>query len=109
MAEHVAHYTDADFDTEVLGADKPVLVDFWAEWCAPCLMMAPVLEQVAAAYQGKLIIGKVNVDENPQTAAKYRISAIPTMIIFSKGKAVKTLMGYRDKSVLTSEINAVLK
>jgi len=109
MAENIAHYTDSDFDAQVLSADKPVLVDFWAEWCGPCRMVAPVIEQIAAAYKGKLIVGKVNVDENPQTAAKYRITAIPTMIIFSNGKAVKTLTGYRDRNALAAEIDAVVK
>jgi len=109
MAENITHYTDSDFDSQVLTADKPVLVDFWAEWCGPCRMVAPVIEQIAAAYKDKLIVGKVDVDKNPQTAAKYKISAIPTMMIFSNGKVVKTITGFRHRNALAAEIDAVVK
>ena len=108
MAENVAHFTDDDFDTKVLAADKPVLVDFWAEWCGPCRMIAPIIEQIAAEYQGKLIVGKVNVDENMGTASRYKVNAIPTVILFSNGKVVKQLVGLRNKEALKAEIDAAL-
>lgn len=109
MAENVAHFTESDFDTQVLQADKPVLVDFWAEWCGPCRMIAPVIEEIAAAYKGRLIVGKVNVDEDTQLAARYRVNAIPTLILFAKGKVAKQITGFHDKKALMAEIDLVVK
>jgi len=87
--------TDADFDQKVLQSATPVLVDFWAPWCHPCMMAAPVLEELAVEYSNKLIIAKVNVDENAKSAQKYGVMAIPNMIMFKDGKKVNQIVGYR--------------
>jgi thioredoxin 1 len=96
--------TDNTFDTEVLGADGPVLVDFWAEWCGPCRQVAPVLEEIAGENEGKLTIAKLNIDENPQTARKYQVMSIPTMAVFDKGNLVKTIVGARPKAAILREL-----
>ena len=95
MAEIVL--TDMNFESEVLKSDIPVLVDFWASWCGPCKMLAPVIEEVAAEYEGKIKVGKVNVDDEPALAGKYGISSIPTVILFKGGQIAKTSIGYRPK------------
>jgi thioredoxin 1 len=100
--------TDADFSTNVLGADKPVLVDFWAEWCGPCRQVGPILEEIAAEHSEKLEIVKMNVDENPQTPAQYRVTGIPTMALFSGGEIVKTIVGARPKAALLKDLGDVL-
>jgi thioredoxin 1 len=96
--------TDKTFETTVLTSDKPVLVDFWATWCGPCQMQGPIVEEVAQAMEGKAVVGKVNVDENPQSAGSYGVMSIPTLIIFKGGKPVKQLIGVQSKDVLLSEL-----
>ena len=97
MAEGVVAVTDSEFQTQVLEADLPTVVDFWAEWCGPCRMVAPVVEELAAEYQGKVRFARMNVDENPTTPAKYGIMSIPTLILFKNGEAVDKIIGARSK------------
>ncbi len=95
--------TDANFADEVLMSDKPVLVDFWAEWCGPCKMVGPILEEIAAANDG-LVIAKMNVDENPSTPASYGITSIPTMNVYQGGQIVKTIIGAKPKAALLADL-----
>jgi thioredoxin 1 len=95
--------TDASFADDVLMSDKPVIVDFWAEWCGPCKMVAPILEEIAAENDG-IVIAKLNVDENPQTAASYGITSIPTMNVYQGGQVVKTIIGAKPKAALLSDL-----
>lgn len=99
-------FTDNDFKTEVLESDKPVLVDFYADWCGPCRMMAPVIDELAGEYEGVVKIGKLNVDENPETTRKYRVMTIPTMMIFKNGEAVDKVIGVVPKSLLKEKLDA---
>jgi thioredoxin 1 len=87
-----------NFEQEVLHSDKTVLVDFWASWCGPCRMLAPILAEIAEEYEGKVVVGKVNVDEEPLLAAQFRVSSIPTVVLFKNGKAINTLIGLRPKA-----------
>ena len=100
--------TDANFDELVLKSDKPVLVDFWAEWCGPCRMVGPIVEELAKDFDGKAIIGKVNVDNNPNISMNYGIRNIPTLLIFKNGEIVDKQVGAVPKSVLATKLNAQL-
>ncbi len=107
MAKTVA-VTDSTFDEVVLKSADPVLVDFWATWCRPCQMVAPILEELTQEYAGKLTIAKLDVDQNQQTAAKFRVMSIPTMIIFKQGKPVANIVGFKPKDKLKQELDAAL-
>ena len=100
--------TDADFTEEVLNSDLPVLVDFWADWCGPCKMVAPVVEELANDYEGKLKVMKVDVDASPQTASNYGIRSIPTLLIFKDGKPVQQVVGAVPKQMLQEKIDQVV-
>jgi thioredoxin 1 len=96
--------TDASFQSDVLDSEKTVLVDFWAEWCGPCRMVSPILDQISAEHGDKIEIVKLNVDENPQTAAKYQITSIPAMKVYQKGEVVKTVIGAKPKPALEADL-----
>jgi len=104
----ISHVTDASFEQEVLKASGPVLVDFWAEWCGPCKMIGPVLEEISGEYAGKLKITKLNIDENPQTPPKYGIRGIPTLMLFKNGQVEATKVGAVSKSQLAAFIEGSL-
>ncbi len=107
-SELIKHVSDTSFDTDVLKSDKPVLVDFWAEWCGPCKMIAPILEEVSAGYASKLQIAKVNVDENREVPAKFGIRGIPTLILFKNGQIAATKVGALTKTQLTAFLDGHL-
>ena len=100
--------TDSTFDQLVLKSGNPVLVDFWATWCRPCQMVAPILEELTKEYSGKLTIAKLDVDQNQQTAAQFHVMSIPTMIIFKQGKPVANIVGFKPKDKLKQELDAAL-
>lgn len=100
--------TDTNFDEEVLKSTVPVLVDFWAAWCGPCQLIAPAIEEIAKEFAGKIKVGKLNVDENPEKPSAFGVSAIPTLLIFKNGKVIKKIVGFSGKPKLVAEINSVL-
>ena len=109
MAEDkVINVTDADFEEKVLKSDKPVLVDFWAAWCGPCRMMAPVVDEVAEAYGDKVVVAKMNVDDNPQTPAKYGVRGIPNLKLFKNGQVVDEIVGAVPRQKLEEMLQKVL-
>ena len=102
MAENILHTSDEGFDTDVLQSDKPVLVDYWAEWCGPCKMIAPILEEVASEYGDRIKVCKMNIDENQETPPRYGIRGIPTLILFKNGEVEATKVGALSKTQLQS-------
>ena len=108
MSDNITHTTDDAFETDVLQADLPVLVDYWAEWCGPCKMIAPILDEVAGSYDGKLKIAKLNVDDNRDVPAKFGIRGIPTLMLFKDGQLAATKVGAMSKAQLTAFIDQQL-
>ena len=104
-SENVLEFTDANFETEVLKSDQPVLVDFWAPWCGPCRMIAPMVEELAVKNKGSVRIGKLNIDENPQAAGKFGVMSIPTLMVFKGGNVVNTLIGVQPKEKLQGALD----
>ncbi len=108
MSEHIHHVTDASFKAEVLESTIPVLVDYWAEWCGPCKMIAPILDEVAKEYGGRIKVAKLNIDDNPKIPGEFGIRGIPTLILFKGGNAEATKVGALSKSQLTAFIDSNL-
>ena len=108
MSEHIHYVTDGNFEAEVLQSQTPVLVDYWAEWCGPCKMIAPILDDVAKEYGGRLKVAKLNIDENQETPAKFGIRGIPTLMLFKGGNVEATKVGALSKSQLTAFIDSNL-
>jgi len=108
MAEHIVHISDESFEKEVLQSERPVLIDYWAEWCGPCKMIAPVLDEIATEYFDRLKVVKLNIDDNPQTPPKYGIRGIPTLMVFKNGQVEATKVGAVSKAQLTAFLDASL-
>jgi thioredoxin len=108
VSEQIVHLSDDSFETEVLKSSQPVLVDYWAEWCGPCKMIAPALDQIASEYSGKVKVAKLNIDDNPNTPPRYGIRGIPTLMLFKDGEVEATKVGAVSKSQLTAFIDSNL-
>jgi thioredoxin 1 len=106
--DKVQTFTDANFSSAVLQEEKPVLVDFWAAWCGPCKMIAPVINEIAEDFEGKLVTGKINVDENRTIAAQYGVMSIPTLLVFKNGQPVERIVGYKAKNELEAILNGLV-
>ncbi len=105
MSGKIVTVSDAEFESSVLQGDKPALIDFWAEWCQPCKMLAPTVEEIAGEYEDKILVGKLNVDDNPATATKYGIRGIPTLLLFKGGQVVQQLVGVKSKAEIKKVID----
>ena len=108
MSQQIVHVSDSSFEQDVLKSNVPVLLDFWAEWCGPCKMIAPMLDQIAAEYAGKVLVAKMNVDENPKTPMKFSVRGIPTLILFKNGQVAKQVVGALPKARLQQELEPAL-
>lgn len=108
MSENTTTLTDANFDATIKGSDKPILVDFWAEWCGPCRMVAPILEEIAKENSDRIVIGKLNVDENPAVSGRLGIRSIPTMNVYQNGELVKSIVGAKSKQDLLADLSGII-
>ena len=107
MAGNVAEFTDETFQADVLNSNQPVLVDFWAPWCGPCRMIAPMVEELASEYAGSVKVGKINIDDSPQMAQRFSVNSIPTLMVFKGGQPVETFVGVQPKNRLQRALDAV--
>ena len=108
MTKNLLQVTDQNFESTVAAAQQPVLVDFWATWCAPCKMLKPVIDELATEYEGRVIVAELDVDANPLTSSKFAVLSIPTLILFRDGKPAERIVGYKPKALLRQRIDAVL-
>lgn len=108
MSDKIIHVSDSTFEDEVLNSNTPIIVDYWAEWCGPCKMIAPILDEIADEYKGKLTVAKLNIDENQETPQKYAVRGIPTLMIFKDGEIAGTKVGALSKSQLSAFIDSVI-
>jgi thioredoxin 1 len=107
-AKNIVQITDQNFESTVVAAEKPVLIDFWATWCAPCKMLKPVIDELATEYEGRVIVAELDVDANPATASKFAVLSIPSLILFRGGKPAERIVGYKPKAYLKQRIESVL-